>query len=74
MQLRKTLHVIPNLDGSWDTRHGGSWRSSGRFEKKKQALAHALEISRSEDGELVVHHRDGRITHHPVHTSQHEQN
>ena len=66
MQSKKTHHVVPNLDGTWDIRLGGSWRSTGRFEKKKQALARAREISRRENGELVIHHRDGRITHQPM--------
>lgn len=63
MQTKKTHHVVPNIDGTWTIRKGGSWKSFGLFARKQDAIERARQISREEKSELVIHHDDGRITH-----------
>ena len=57
----RTHHVVPNPEGGWDIRRGGSSRSSGHFDVKKDAVGRAREISRNAETELKIHNRDGRI-------------
>jgi uncharacterized protein YdaT len=59
---RDTHHVVPNPDGGWDIRRGGSERSSGHFETKRDTVDRAREISRNQETELVIHNRDGKIS------------
>lgn len=57
-----THHVVPNSNGGWDVRRGGSERSSGHFETKGMALNRGREISRNQSTELRIHNKDGRIS------------
>ena len=59
---RKTHHVVPNPDGGWDIRKGGSDRASGHFPTKSQAEKEGRKISRNQGSELVIHKRNGRIS------------
>jgi hypothetical protein len=56
-----THHVVPNPDGGWDVRRGGSGRSSGHFDTKQDAVVRGRQISRNAETELKIHNRDGRI-------------
>jgi len=58
---RKTHHVVPNPDGGWDVRKGGSSRSSGHFDRKQDAVDSGREISINQGSEFVVHGKNGRI-------------
>ncbi|BBE34429.1 DUF2188 domain-containing protein [Sphingosinicella microcystinivorans] len=58
----KTHHVVPNSNGGWDVKRGGSERASGHFDTKAQALERGREISRNQQTELRIHNRDGRIS------------
>jgi Uncharacterized protein conserved in bacteria (DUF2188) len=58
---RDSHHVVPNPDGGWDVRRGGSERSSGHFETKQVAVDRGREISRNQETEFVIHNRDGKI-------------
>lgn len=57
----KTHHVVPNSNGGWDVKRGGSERASGHFDTKAQALERGREISRNQQTELRIHNRNGRI-------------
>ena len=57
----KSHHVVPNPDGGWNIRGGGSERSSGHFDTQQEAINKAREISRNQNSELYIHGRDGRI-------------
>lgn len=59
---RKTHHVVPNPNGGWDVRKGGSERASAHFGLKKDAIDRAREISRNQETELVIHNQNGRIS------------
>ena len=57
-----THHVVPNPNGGWDVKKGGSDRSSGHYDTKKQAVDKAREISRNQKTELKIHNKDGKIS------------
>lgn len=38
MTKNKSHHVVPNPDGGWDVKKGGSSRVSGHFGTKKEAV------------------------------------
>lgn len=57
-----THHVVPNPDGGWDVRRGGSERSSGHFDNKSDAVDRGREISRNAGTEFKIHNTDGRIS------------
>ena len=40
-------HVVPNADGGWDVKKGGSNRASGHFDTKQEAIDAGREISRN---------------------------
>lgn len=56
-----THHVVPDADGGWNVKRGGSERASGHFETKSEAVDAAREISRNQGTELRIHNKDGRI-------------
>jgi len=56
-----THHVVPNPDGGWDVKRGGSERASSHHDKKQDAIGQAREVSRRQDTELRIHNKDGRI-------------
>jgi len=56
-----THHVVPNPNGGWDVKKGGSDRSSRHYDTKKQAVDRAREISRNQKTELKIHNKDGKI-------------
>lgn len=57
----KSHHVVPNNDGGWDIKKGGAERASGHFSTQKEAIDRGREISQSQNTELFIHGRDGRI-------------
>lgn len=56
-----THHVVPNKNGGWDVRRGGSERSSGHFDKKQDAVDGGRAISQSQGTEFRIHNKDGKI-------------
>ena len=61
MTPRKTHHLLPNPEGGWDVKKGGSERASKHFPTKKDAKKWGREVSKNQDSELVVHGKDGKI-------------
>lgn len=57
----KSVHVVPDGEGGWQIKRPGAERSSGNFDRKNDAVDRARDISRNQDGELVIHNRDGKI-------------
>lgn len=57
-----THHVVPNPDGGWDVKRGGSARSSGHFDRKIDAIDRGREISRNQRTEFRIHNKDGKIS------------
>ncbi|HBU69647.1 MAG TPA: hypothetical protein DEE98_04610 [Elusimicrobia bacterium] len=60
--VRKTHHVVPNPEGGWDVKKGGSGRASGHYEHKTEALKEGRVISQNQHTEFVIHDKHGRIT------------
>lgn len=58
---RDTHHVVPNPDGGWDVKRGGSARASGHYDTKADAVNNGRSISRNQGTEFVIHRQDGRI-------------
>jgi len=54
-------HVVPNADGGWDVKKGGSNRASGHFDTKQEAIDAGREISRNQGTEFFIHGKDGKI-------------
>jgi hypothetical protein len=58
---RKSHHIVPDPDGGWNVRKGGSAKASKHFEKKDAAITWGRQVSRNQQSELVIHRRDGTI-------------
>ena len=56
-----THHVVPNPDGGWDVKRGGSERASSHHERKSAAVDEGRRVSRNQETELRIHNRDGKI-------------
>jgi Uncharacterized protein conserved in bacteria (DUF2188) len=57
----ETHHVLPNPDGGWNVRRGGSDRASSHHDTKREAIDAGREVSRNQGTEFRIHNRDGRI-------------
>jgi len=44
--MSNTRHVVPNPDGGWDSKKGGSERASKHFDKKQDAVDYSRELSK----------------------------
>lgn len=60
---RKTHHVVPNPEGGWGVKKGGSEKASKIFETKEPAIEYARKISKNQKSELIIHKKDGSIQH-----------
>lgn len=58
---KKTHHVVPNPNGGWDVKKGGSEKASNHFDKKTDAVDKGREISQNQGSEFYVHGKDGKI-------------
>ena len=52
-------HVVPNSNGGWDVKSGGSKIS--HHQTQKSAINLAKSIAKSDRTEVVTHGRDGKI-------------
>ena len=59
--MGKTHHVVPDPNGGWNVRRGGSKRISGHATTKKDAENLGRQISINQGTELVIHGKDGKI-------------
>lgn len=60
---RKTTHVVPGPNNNWKIIQGGSERASAYRDNKSDAVDRAREISINTGSELIIHNRDGKISH-----------
>ncbi len=56
----KNQHVVPK-DGDWAVKAEHSKRASGIYDTQKEAYDQAREIAKNNDGEVLLHGRDGTI-------------
>lgn len=54
-------HVVPNPDGGWDVKRGGSSRARSHHSTKRDAVERGRDVSRNQGTELRIHNKDGRI-------------
>lgn len=57
----KSHHVVPDPDGGWNVKKGGSSRASKHFEIKHTAEDWARSVSKNQGTELYIHKKDGTI-------------
>lgn len=58
--MSKNQHVVPHGDG-WAVRGEGNDRATSVHDTQAAAIERAREIARNQQGELLIHGRDGRI-------------
>lgn len=58
---RGSHHIVPNPQGGWNVKRGGSQRASAYAETKFEAERIGREISRNQNTELVIHGKVGKI-------------
>lgn len=58
---RKTQHVVPNSEGTWSVKKGGSSKATKNFENKADAVTYGREVAMNQKAELVIHKKDGTI-------------
>lgn len=58
---RRSHHVVPDPDGGWNVKKGGSTKASVHCDTKAEAVNRGREISQNQRSELVIHNRDGKI-------------
>lgn len=57
----KTYHVTLTDDGKWQVKAEKASRALRLFDTQKQAIAYAETIAENQDGNFVIHKKDGRI-------------
>jgi hypothetical protein len=58
----ETHHVVPNPNGGWDVKRGGSLRATSHHETKTDAISSGREVSRNQHTEFKIHNKGGRIS------------
>lgn len=57
----ETHHVVPDPNGGWNVKRGGAARATSHHETKRDAIDQGRAVSRSQQTELRIHNRDGKI-------------
>ena len=58
----ETHHVVPDPNGGWNVKRGGAERTTSHHETKREAIDQGRSVSRSQQTELRIHNRDGKIS------------
>ena len=58
---KKSHHVVPDPNGGWNVKKGGSNRASKHFDKKTDAVNWGRDVSKNQRSEFVIHKKDGTI-------------
>jgi len=59
--MNNSHHVVPNHNGGWNVKKGGSERASVHTETKQEAITIGRDISRNQHTEFYIHGTDGKI-------------
>ena len=57
----KTYHVSLNDQGKWQVKAEKASKALRIFDTQKQAIAYAETIAENQDGNFVIHKKDGKI-------------
>lgn len=60
MPRRGWQHVVPHPDG-WAVRGEGNSRATAVYDTQREAIDAGREIARNQNGELLIHGRNGQI-------------
>jgi len=55
-------HVVPDPKGGWNVKRGGAERSTSHHKTKREAIDEGRAVSRTQQTELRIHNRDGKIS------------
>ena len=57
----KTYHVSLNANGKWQVKAEKAEKALKLFDTQKAAIAYAETIAENQDGNFVIHKKDGKI-------------
>ena len=57
----KTYHVSLNDDGKWQVKAEKAEKALRVFPTQKEAIAYADAVAENQDGNVVIHKKDGKI-------------
>ncbi|MCD7976686.1 MAG: DUF2188 domain-containing protein [Tannerellaceae bacterium] len=58
--MKKNQHVVPN-NGAWSVKGTGNSRNTKTFETQREAIDFGRNIARTQEAELLIHNKQGRI-------------
>ena len=59
--MGKNQHVTPNPNGGWQVKGEGNTRATALTSTQAEAIEIATNIARSQQSELFIHGKDGRM-------------
>ena len=68
-RTEKEHYVVANPEGGWDVVRGNALRALKHFDTKKDAVAYGQQVSRNQQTELVVCHKNGNTQRNHNHDS-----
>ena len=61
MATGKKYHISLNKDGKWQVKGEKAEKALKLFDTQKEAIAYAESVSENQDGDIVIHKKDGKI-------------
>lgn len=58
---KKSIHVVHNPKGGWDTKKDNAKKASKHFDTKKEAGESAKKQGKREKTEVITHNKKGKI-------------
>ena len=60
-RTEKEHYVVANPDGGWDVIRGNALQALKHFDTKKDAVAYGQQVSRNQNTEFVICHKNGKV-------------
>ena len=61
MAAGKKYHISRNKDGKWQVKGEKADKALKLFDTQKEAIAYAESVSKNQDGNVVIHKKDGKV-------------
>lgn len=58
---KKNQHVTPHPGGGWQVKGAGNKKATARADTQAEAIEIARSIAKSQQSEVVIHNKQGRI-------------
>ena len=58
--MGKNQHVTP-IGDKWHVKGAGNSRATATYDTQKEAIAHAKQIAKNQQSELIIHNQKGQI-------------